>query len=425
MRVLVVGLGYVGLSNALSFSRYGHEVVGTDLDEGKIESLKKGVSPIAEKGFVGALKEGTSVLWLHDYELLGDEYFDAAILCVPTPMGEGGTADLSYLHQAVEGLLRDGPKFGYLFIRSTVPPLTATRLMGNPELKGRIVSNPEFLRQGTSYEDELNPERVVVGVSSKEAEKAARELYTPLIDKGVPFIVSDNTSAELGKYACNDFLAMKISFINEMSVLCEEIGGNVKDVARILGSDKRIGNKMLEAGIGYGGSCFPKDTPALIELAKEHGVDLPLEKGTVEVNEHQRRRFIDRAVSKMGEFGIRKVGLLGLSFKKNTPDVRSSVAIDVARALIEKGYEVLCYDSLIEARKAFKAAVTNAEVKETMAQILNEAEALLILNDDDWGSCVNESTLKSKSVRLVYDGRNVLSDVSLGDIEYLGIGIRR
>ncbi len=422
MKLLVVGLGYVGLANALVFASFGYDVTAYDTDGSKIDSLLKGISPLEEKGLLDGAKK-YKVHYVHALGGLGD--FDAAMVCVGTPMGKDGSCDLGYVYSAVESLVQNRVGFRYLIIRSTVVPLTAknieARFLG---LEGKVVSNPEFLRQGRSFEDEINPERVVVGVSTTEASDFMKDFYFPYRKKGIEYIETSNSSAELGKYASNAFSALKIAYINEISAICEQTGADVRDISRIMGSDSRIGMDFLEAGIGYGGSCFSKDVPALCRLADDLGFDDPLISNLDKSNALSRKRFVHKSAAAIRQTGVRRLGILGLSFKKATPDVRSSLAVPYVREISEllPDLEFLCYDPLKQAREEFGLLFPRMPTCGDLEYVLETADGIAILNNDDSYKTITDTLCIQKKILLVLDGRNLLEKKDFTNTFYVGVG---
>lgn len=421
MKLLVIGLGYVGLANALAFSGH-HEVVGLDPDTSKIESLNKGIAPLMEDGFQKALEEHP--IEVHSsFDELNGRVFDAAILCLPTPSKNDGSCDISYLVDAVIDLENHGIGYSYLVLRSTAVMDTPKIIEEKAKRPGVVISNPEFLSQSTAYEDEINPKRIVIGTSTKEAENFAKALYKYQIDKGIPVIFTDNVSAQLGKYASNAFLALKISFINEISRLSEATGGDVRAISKIMGLDPRIAPAMLQAGLGYGGGCFPKDVLALIDEGKKRGLDLEIEKASAKTNVIQRQRFLDAVVEALGPQSGKKVALLGLSFKKNTPDVRRSLSVFFATGLLRQGFSLIAYDNLHEAKKEFNKAMPIIKVASTLDEALDGADAIVILNDDPkWSDLTQNQLLGKMKGRHIFDGRNMLDKKDFPEFIFRGIG---
>ena len=353
MKVAMVGAGYVGLVSGACFAEFGASVTCIDADSGRIDKLNKGVIPIYEPGLaelIGKNREQGRLSFREGYDEAIAEC-DLVFIAVGTPARRGdGHADLNYVYQAVRDFapLLDG--YTVIVGKSTVPVGTArnvARIVGevNPDADFDIAANPEFLREGAALADFMRPDRVVIGVESKRAEQVLRELYRPLNLIETPMVVTGLESAELIKYAANAFLATKISFINEMSALCEAVGADVHAVARGIGLDGRIGRKFLHPGPGYGGSCFPKDTRALVRMAQENNVTSRIVETVMEVNEAQKARMIDKIRNALGgsENG-KTIAVLGLSFKPETDDVRDAPALSILPRLIENGARVHAHD---------------------------------------------------------------------------------
>ncbi len=353
MKVALVGAGYVGLVSGACFAEFGAGVTCIDVDSGRIDQLNKGVIPIYEPGLaelIGKNREQGRLSFQAGYDetIAGS---DLVFIAVGTPARRGdGHADLKYVYQAVRDIapLLDG--YTVIVDKSTVPVGTArnaARIVGevNPDADFDIAANPEFLRQGAALADFMRPDRVVIGVESKRAEQVLRELYRPLNLIEIPTVVTDLESAELIKYAANAFLATKISFINEMSALCEAVGADVHAVARGIGLDGRIGRKFLHPGPGYGGSCFPKDTRALVRMAQENNVTSRIVETVMEVNEAQKTRMIGKIRNALGgsENG-KTIAVLGLAFKPETDDMREAPALSILPELVENGATVHAHD---------------------------------------------------------------------------------
>ncbi len=353
MKVVMIGTGYVGLVSGTCFAEFGADVVCVDVDERKVERLKAGEIPIYEPGLddlvAKNVREGRLAFTTHLGDVAGEA--DLVFIAVGTPSRRGdGFADLSYVYEAARQLAPHLKDYTVIVDKSTVPVGTArnvARLIRetNPAADFDVASNPEFLREGAAISDFMRPDRVVIGVESPRAEKRLRELYRPLNLIEAPILITGLESAELIKYASNAFLATKISFINEMSSLCEAVGADVHAVAKGMGMDKRIGGKFLHAGPGYGGSCFPKDTQALVRIAQEHGVSSRIVESVIEVNAAQKARMIKKIREALGgnEAG-KRIGVLGLTFKPETDDMRDAPALSILPPLIEKGASIRAHD---------------------------------------------------------------------------------
>ena len=353
MRVTMIGTGYVGLVSGACFADFGHEVVCVDKDPSKIERLEKGEIPIFEPGLEDLVASNVRAGRL-SFTLDGADAIrqaDAVFIAVGTPSRRGdGHADLSYVHAAAEEIAGLIEGFTVIVTKSTVPVGTGDEIERiirehRPDAEFAVVSNPEFLREGAAIEDFKRPDRVVVGTDDERARKVMTELYRPLYLNETPILFTARRTSELIKYAANAFLAMKITFINEMADLCEAVGADVQQVARGIGLDNRIGGKFLHAGPGYGGSCFPKDTLALVRTATDAGSPVRLIETTVQVNDARKKAMADRVAEALpGGLKGKTVALLGLTFKPNTDDMRDAPSLDVAPALLAAGARVRAYD---------------------------------------------------------------------------------
>ena len=369
MRVAMIGTGYVGLVSGACFADFGHVVTCVDKDSGKIDRLNDGQMPIYEPGLedlvAANVRDGRLSFALDGAEAIRNA--DAVFIAVGTPSRRGdGHADLSYVYAAAEEIadLIDG--FTVVVTKSTVPVGTGDEIeriirARRPDADFAVVSNPEFLREGAAIGDFKRPDRVVVGIEDERARPVMTELYRPLNLNETPILFTGRRTSELTKYAANAFLALKITFINEMADLCESLGADVQQVARGIGLDNRIGSKFLHAGPGYGGSCFPKDTLALVRTATDAGSPLRLIETTVEVNDARKRAMADRVAAALGGVDLKgkTVALLGLTFKPNTDDMRDAPSLDVAPALIAMGAKVQAFDpeGMAEAAKMLDGVV--------------------------------------------------------------------
>ncbi|MFA4893998.1 UDP-glucose/GDP-mannose dehydrogenase family protein [Brevundimonas sp.] len=353
MRVAMIGTGYVGLVSGACFADFGHEVVCVDKDPSKIERLERGEIPIFEPGLddlvAANVRSGRLSFALDGAAAI--RAADAVFIAVGTPSRRGdGHADLSYVHAAAEEIAGLIEGFTVVVTKSTVPVGTGDEIeriirQRRPDADFAVVSNPEFLREGAAIEDFKRPDRVVVGTDDERARAVMRELYRPLNLNETPILFTGRRTSELIKYAANAFLAMKITFINEMADLCEAVGADVQEVARGIGLDKRIGAKFLHAGPGYGGSCFPKDTLALVRTASDAGAPVRLIETTVRINDARKKAMAGKVAAALGgELKGKTVALLGLTFKPNTDDMRDAPSLDVAPALIAMGATVQAFD---------------------------------------------------------------------------------
>jgi UDPglucose 6-dehydrogenase len=414
MNICVVGVGYVGLVTGTCFAEFGHNVVCVDNDQQKIESLKEGVIPIYEPGLEEMVKRNQSAGRLHFTTDVAEavEKSLAIFIAVGTPSDREGSANLGYVYQVAEtiGKLMDGYKI--IVTKSTVPVGTGKEIRevvrGNQkkEIPFDVASNPEFLREGSAIEDFMRPNRVVLGTDSEQATAIMKDLYAPLYLIETPFVISNVETAEMIKYASNAFLATKISFINEMANLCEIVGADIHQVAKGMGLDRRIGPKFLHPGPGYGGSCFPKDTRALVKLAESMGYRFKIVESVIEVNEQQQIRMVDKIASILGRLEGRNLGILGLTFKPNTSDIRESPAIRIITSLIEKGASITAFDPV--GMEASKQVLTGIDYVQNMYDVARDADALIIITE--WNEFRNLDWKKMKTLLrspTVIDLRNI------------------
>ena len=367
MHIGVIGTGYVGLVTGACLAEFGLDVTCVDIDREKIELLKKGIIPIFEPGLEDLVKKNLKEGRLHFSEDVASAIKNNLVvfITVGTPPKSDGSCDMRYVESVAEMIRENADGYKVIVNKSTVPVGTGRWMKEFVNRNVDIVSNPEFLREGAAITDFMYPERVIIGAESEQAIAIMKDIYIPLYLKETPFVITNIETAELIKYACNAYLALKITFINEIANLCEYVGANVDDVARAMGLDSRIGSKFLHPGPGYGGSCFPKDMKALISKSKEVGYDFLLLKTTVEVNRRQREIAVKKIIDALGgEVKGRMIGILGLSFKPNTDDIRESPALYIAGRLIEEGAKVKAFDP---------AAMTNA--KSVLPQIRYEKNA--------------------------------------------------
>jgi UDPglucose 6-dehydrogenase len=420
MKIAVVGTGYVGLVTGTCFAETGNEVICVDIDKAKVEKLGKGEITIYEPGleklFLRNLKEER----LRFTTRLADAVKDSLLilLALPTPPGEDGSADLSYIlgvASELGNLLQPG-EYKVVVDKSTVPVGTAEKVKnkiletGGKQLEGAfdVVSNPEFLREGLAVEDFMKPDRVVIGTGSARARKVISDLYAPFVRQGNPVIFMDEPSAELTKYAANSFLATKISFMNEIARLCELFGADVDMVRRGMGSDSRIGKRFLFPGIGYGGSCFPKDVQALVKSANEVGYDFQILNAVMKVNEAQKLRLIP-GIKKYFNNNLKgkRIALWGLAFKPNTDDIREAPALYMIDELVKSGAIVCAFDP--EALNNTKALLGNKiEFGENQYATLNGADALIIATE--WNEFRTPDFAKiaaNLKNKVIFDGRNL------------------
>ncbi|WP_260288061.1 UDP-glucose dehydrogenase family protein [Peribacillus aracenensis] len=430
MKIAVLGTGYVGLSTGVCLSEIGHSVICIDTDEQKIKSLRQGISPIYEPGIESLLTQNAAAGRLlfttsHREALNGAEII---IIAVGTPQMEDGGADLSYIVQAAKDIAANLVQSSVVVIKSTVPVGTndfIKKIMEercNERVTFNMVSNPEFLRQGSAVMDTMKADRIIIGSENDEAAKKVQEMYRPL---NVPFILTSIRSAEMIKYASNAFLATKISFINEVANLCEVAGADVKDVAKGMGKDKRIGEAFLQPGIGYGGSCFPKDVKALLHTAKLNGVHFSLLKETVAINDFQQELLVTKAINRFGDLKGKKVAMFGLAFKPETDDMREAPSIKIARSLTKLGAEVVAYDP-VAINNAKKILGDTIKFASSVREATVGADAVFIVTEWNEFRHLDVETLMNRMRQpIVFDGRNCLEEDRIRackKIEYYPIG---
>ena len=432
MKIAVIGTGYVGLVSGTCFAETGNHVTCVDIDERKVNSLRNGKITIYEPGleklFERNLKEGR----LHFTTKIEDVIDDVSIifLALPTPPGEDGSADLSYVLGVADHLGKIMKDYKVLVDKSTVPVGTADKVhaavAANYKGDFDVVSNPEFLREGVAVDDFMKPDRVVVGCSSERAEKLMTELYAPFVRQGNPVIFMDEKSAELTKYAANSFLATKITFMNEIARVCELVGADVDKVRKGIGTDTRIGNRFLFPGIGYGGSCFPKDVKALVKSSSEVNYDFQILNAVEKVNEEQKTYLIPKIKAYFnGDVSGKHFAIWGLSFKPNTDDIREAPALYLIDELVAAGATVTTFDP--EAMENVKGVIGNkVAYAETMYDALDGADALIIATE--WAEFRNPNfdrigdALKSK---IIFDGRNVFGSEKMKELGYIYFSIGR
>lgn len=414
MKIAVVGTGYVGLVTGTCFAETGNQVICVDIDANKIERLNKGDIPIYEPGldvlFHRNVDEGRLKFTTNLAE--GIKEAQVIFLALPTPPGEDGSADLKYILKVSDDL---GPLLDHYVViidKSTVPVGTAEKVHAaiaqNAKVEFDVVSNPEFLREGVAVEDFMKPDRVVVGTNSDKAKKMMEKLYAPLVRQGNPVIFMDERSAEMTKYAANSFLAMKITFMNEIANLCEKVGANVDDIRRGIGTDSRIGKRFLFAGIGYGGSCFPKDVQALAKTSRDFNYDFRILNSVMEVNEDQKKRLMPLVMDYFGgDLKGKTIAVWGLAFKPYTDDIREAPALENIKALLAAGAQVTAYDpeAMENVKKSMDDSITFCH---TPYAALDDADALMIFTEwPQFRTPDFEKMNKLMKNKVVFDGRNL------------------
>ncbi|MDB1944569.1 UDP-glucose/GDP-mannose dehydrogenase family protein [Clostridium tertium] len=429
MKIVVAGTGYVGLVTGACLSEVGHSVTCVDIDDKKVEIMKKGISPIYEPGLDELLKKNFDEGRLNFTTDYKNAYKDADVVFVGvgTPEREDGSANLDYVFNVCRQIAENVENNCLVVVKSTVPIGTNDKveeylrenIVNNVKIE--VASNPEFLAQGTAVVDTLNASRIVIGVESKNAENILREIYNPF---NQPIVCTNRRSAEMVKYASNDFLALKISFMNEMANVCEIVGANIEDVAKGMSYDKRIGNKFLNAGIGYGGSCFPKDTKALHWLANDNGYEIKTIKAAIEVNENQKYKLFRKAKERFGSLKGKKVAVLGLTFKPGTDDLREAPSIPNVRRLLDEGAEIIAYDPVgIDNFK--KKYPTEIQYTDNPYEAIKDSDMVFIFTEWKEIKEINLEYYKNMMrTPVIFDGRNCydLDEIKNHNIEYYSIG---
>ncbi len=428
--ITVIGTGYVGLATAVCLAELGHRVIGLDIDAEKIEKLRQGISPIYEPGLVDLLGRGIAagrLSFTTDYAeaVPGAEF---VFIAVATPMGRRGDADIVFVKQAAQSIAQAmrGPLT--IVNKSTVPIGTGdivSRIVHEnlgTEIPFQVICNPEFLREGTAIQDFMHPDRVVLGSNDRAAAEAVAAVYERL---DAPILFTNLYTAEMIKYASNAFLATRISFINEIARICERVDADVKVVAEGMGMDRRIGPMFLEAGIGYGGSCFPKDVKALARMAETMGYHPELLDTVMEINEDQRKLVVDKLREVLGSVRDQTIGVLGLAYKPNTDDIREAPAISVIQSLLEKGAHVRAYDpaAVPNAKRLLNSSIEYGEDAYATAQ---GADALLLVTEWDEFRHLDFDRIKPLMRRpVLVDGRNIYDPKAMRDRGFIYRGVGR
>ena len=435
MKIAVAGTGYVGLVAGVCFAEMNHDVTCVDVDEKKVEIMRQGISPIYEEGLEELMQKNNAKGTLHfttDYQEAYKDA-DAIFIGVGTPEMPDGSANLGYIATVSRQIAETIEKDCLVVVKSTVPVGTNDKVEQFIKdflvhyVKVEVASNPEFLAQGTAVHDTLHAARIIIGTESKEAEALLKKIYEPF---GLPIVSVKRRSAEMIKYACNDFLALKISYMNDIANLCELVGADITDVAKGMCYDERIGSRFLNAGIGFGGSCFPKDTKALKFLAKEHGYQLKTVEACVEVNTAQKIRLFEKAKERMISFNGLKVAVLGLTFKAGTDDLREAPSIDNIKLLLQAGADIYAYDpkgveragQLFPEGELEKGSMTYVD---SVEEALKEANICFVFTEWPQIKQITPAQFKEKMhTPLVYDGRNLYDpkQMKAAGVEYYSIG---
>jgi len=432
MHVAVIGTGYVGLVSGACFSEFGVDVTCVDTDAGKIEKLKSGIMPIYEPGLDDLVEKNVTAGRLQFTTDLKAAVpaADAVFIAVGTPSRRGdGHADLSYVYAAAEEIAAAMDGYTVVVTKSTVPVGTGREVEEiirrvRPDADFDVVSNPEFLREGAALEDFLRPDRVVIGTKSERAREIMRELYRPLFLIETPILFTSRQTSEMIKYAANTFLATKITFINEIADLCEVLDADVQDVARGIGLDGRIGRKFLHAGPGYGGSCFPKDTLALVRTAEQSGSPLRIVETVVDINNKRKRKMADKVVSACGgSVAGKTIAVLGLTFKPNTDDMRDSPSLDIVAGLQDAGARIQAYDPI--GMEEAKSMMTNVQWCTNAYQTMENADAMVIITEWNEFRSLDFDRVKSlMKAPVLVDLRNIYNprDMAAIGFDYCCIG---
>lgn len=411
MRVAVIGTGYVGLVTGVVLAELGNDVTCVDNDPRKIEMLKKGIPPIYEPGIEEMLKKTLEDGYFKVTDNIGEavEKSELVFIAVGTPPGPDGTPDMTAVKAVAKEIGKAIREYTVVVNKSTVPVGSGDvvggilREQGVPDNMFDVVSNPEFLREGSAIHDTLNPDRIIIGAKRKEAAVKLVELYAPL-EK--PMILTDLNSAELIKYASNAFLASKISFINAMSRVCEACGANVSDVAKGMGMDKRIGDQFLQAGLGWGGSCFPKDVEGLVKSSALLGYDFQMLKAVQEINDTQTLHFVDRVEKRIGGMKDKCIGLLGLAFKPNTDDIRDAKSLVIIEEVLKRGGRVQAYDPV--ATENVKQVFPDILYCAGPYEVADRADALILVTEwNEFKHLDLERMACSMNERVLFDGRRL------------------
>jgi UDPglucose 6-dehydrogenase len=433
LKIAVIGTGYVGLVSGACFSEFGFDVTCVDNDQAKIDLIQNGTMPIYEPGLEDLVARNVAASRLHFTTDLASAVADAdaVFIAVGTPARRGdGHADLSFVYAVAREIAPHLQGYTVVVTKSTVPVGTGREVHDivskeNPDADFDVASNPEFLREGAAISDFMRPDRVVVGTTSERARKVIRALYRPLYLIETPIIFTELETSELIKYASNAFLAVKISYINQMADLCEAVGANVHDVAKGMGLDKRIGNKFLHAGPGYGGSCFPKDTLALVKTAEQHNVDISIVDDVVSYNDKRKQSMAGRVIAALeGNASDKVIGILGLAFKPETDDMRDSPSIDIVRELADAGAQIKAYDpkAMDEARHMLPKDVNYCD---SASDCVADADAVVIVTEwNEFRALTAAQFIAGMRGHVLVDLRNIYDAEQMRDagLAYSSIG---
>jgi len=424
MDISIIGSGYVGLVTGACFADVGHNVICVDNDEGKIKTLQAGRIPIYEPGLEEIVHRNVSAHRLHFSSSIreGVEKSQIVFIAVPTPPQSNGDVDLSFIEKVSREIADILTDYRVIVDKSTVPVKTGERVAETIKRYNRhgakfdVVSNPEFLREGCAIRDLMHPDRIVIGAQSQHAVDLMKKVYEPFM---APVLVTGINSAELIKHAANSFLALKISYINAISAICDASGADVEKVADGIGMDRRIGRQFLNAGIGYGGSCFPKDVAAFIHISEQLGVPFTLLKEVQGINAGQKERFLKLIRDTLWVLREKKIAVWGLTFKPNTDDVRSSVAIELVDAMLREGAHVSVYDPKGMEKARELKAIADAKFAASALEAVDGAEALVIATEWNDFANVDFAAVKQRmTTPIVFDGRNLLNPETMGELGF-------
>lgn len=429
MKITIIGTGYVGLVTGACFAEVGHEVICVDNDDAKVELLRSGGIPIYEPGLEELVRQNTAAgrLTFTNSTEEGVQKSDVIFIAVPTPPQTDGSVDLSFIERVAREIASAMDAYKIVVDKSTVPVNTGDKVTETIKRYNRanvdfdVVSNPEFLREGFAVEDLMKPDRIVVGVRSQRPVAAMKEIYEPFKS---PIIVTDINSAELIKHAANSFLALKISYINAVSIICEASGANVEEVANGIGMDERIGRRFLNASLGFGGSCFPKDLSAFIKISEELGYDFRLLKEVQQINEDQMALFVKKITETLWVLKGKKIGVLGLAFKQNTDDVRMSPAIELCQRLLSEGAELRVHDP--KAMEKAAPLLEGVTFVDDMNDVAEGCDALVVATE--WPQFTEldlERARKGLTHPIMFDGRNLFDPAKMEELGFIYKSIGR
>jgi UDPglucose 6-dehydrogenase len=423
MKLTIIGTGYVGLVSGTCFAEVGHHVICVDNDAAKVKMLQAGGIPIYEPGLEELVKKNVASgnLKFTNSTAEGVEKSDVIFIAVPTPPQTDGSVDLSYIERVARDIAAAMTSYKIVVDKSTVPVKTGEKVSETikrycpAKVEFDVVSNPEFLREGFAVGDLMHPDRVVIGVSSQRPAAAMKEIYTPF---NAPIIITDINSAELIKHAANSFLALKISYINAIANVCEAAGANVQEVAQGIGLDERIGRRFLNAGIGFGGSCFPKDLSAFIKISEQVGYEFKLLKEVQRINSDQMERFVKKITDTLWVLKDKKIGVLGLAFKQNTDDVRSSPAIDLCQRLLKDGASLRVHDP--KAMEKAKSILPTVTYVDDMNAVAEGCDALVVATEwEEFKQLDLARAKKSLTHPILFDGRNLFDPVAMESLGWI------